>query len=198
MTNARLVTAAWDAWGPLTGGWFCEPGASPRPDDPSNSNVMFYKLDTSPPSFEQYYTNPIKARGNVSEHPEEPFAEAAALGAGSEEEEVGPWELVHRRGITAPNCPHGFVQNAVSWALDDDIGKIFHPNELGHEVIASFAMDQVRKARADILGIYGPGCAADQFTCASTTGTTAYATGGNVFGNAQDFCLGSREQPARR
>jgi hypothetical protein len=187
MSNAKLVTANWDAWAPLTGGLFCQPGASTNPSDSSNNNVMFFKLDTTPPSLEQFYTNPIKVRSNISNDPlEEPFY-AAALLAGEDEEDVGPWELIHRRGITAPNCPHGFVQNAVSMVLPDDIGKIFHPSELGHEVIASFAMEQIRGARAEILGIAGPGCAVNQLTCASATGSTAYATGRIVFDNAQDF-----------
>ncbi len=48
VNNMKLMIADWDAWPQLTHGQMCEPGASPNPDDPSNSNLLFFKLDTSP------------------------------------------------------------------------------------------------------------------------------------------------------
>lgn len=43
----KLVDANWDPWVTDTGGRFCRPGSSPYTDDPVNSDVLFYKLDTA-------------------------------------------------------------------------------------------------------------------------------------------------------
>ncbi|OBT63307.1 hypothetical protein VE03_07917 [Pseudogymnoascus sp. 23342-1-I1] len=42
----KVVTANWDPWAPLTGGQFCELGASLDPRGKSNVDVMFFKLFT--------------------------------------------------------------------------------------------------------------------------------------------------------
>lgn len=60
------------------------------------------------------------------------------------------------RDITSPNCGNGLLKNILSYFMSDGIGKIFHPNEPGHKVIASFALNAVREGRAKVLGISAP------------------------------------------
>lgn len=46
-STSTIVFADWSAWGQAVKGQFCEPGASGNPTDPSNSNVLFFKLNTA-------------------------------------------------------------------------------------------------------------------------------------------------------
>lgn len=87
-----------------------------------------------------------------------------------------------KRDPTDPGC------GSSSLSLPDWIGKIFHPNGLGHEVIAAFALDAIADARADILG-QGPVCPiVDKTTCYSSQGSKAYASAESLNNQIDDFC----------
>ncbi|ELR02729.1 hypothetical protein VC83_00834 [Pseudogymnoascus destructans] len=159
-----LVAADWDPWAPLTGGQFCEPDASPDPDDKSNADVMFFKLFTGRiPQLEGRRLNTMQYDNATSIV--EPY----------------PSEMAKRDPVD-PQCGKS------SLSLPDFIGKIFHPNNLGHEVIAAFALDAIADARASILG-QGPVCPiVDETTCYSGQGSTAYASAESLNNQIDDFC----------
>ncbi|KFZ09525.1 hypothetical protein V502_08691 [Pseudogymnoascus sp. VKM F-4520 (FW-2644)] len=159
-----LVTADWDVWAPLTGGQFCEPDASPDPDDKSNKDVMFFKLFTGK-------TPPLESRSlNTMQYDNATSVAEPYL-----------YEIAKRDPVD-PEC------GTSSISLPDWIGKIFHPNGLGHEVIAAFALDAIADARADILG-QGPVCPIiDKTTCYSGQGSKAYASAESLNNQIDDFC----------
>ncbi|KFZ19849.1 hypothetical protein V501_00466 [Pseudogymnoascus sp. VKM F-4519 (FW-2642)] len=160
-----LVTADWDVWAPLTGGQFCEPDASPDPEDDSNNNVMFFKLFTGKtPPLESRSLNTMRYDNDTSSVPE-PYL-----------------SKMSKRDPVDPGC------GSSSLSLPDWIGKIFHPNGLGHEVIAAFALDAIADARAKILG-QGPVCPiVDKTTCYSSQGSKAYASAESLNNQIDDFC----------
>ncbi|KAL5346584.1 hypothetical protein ACLOAV_008291 [Pseudogymnoascus australis] len=160
-----LVTADWNVWAPLIGGQFCEEDASPDPEDESNSDVMFFKLFTGKtPPLESRSLNTMKYGNDTSSVPEPYLSEMS------------------KRDPSDPGC------GSSSLSLPDWIGKIFHPNGLGHEVIAAFALDAVADARADILG-KGPVCPiVEKTTCYSSQGSKAYASAESLNNQIDDFC----------
>ncbi len=103
-------------------------------------------------------------RSNTSEYDNLELESALALAfeRGAALDETVDYELLSARGITAPAAQAGSSRTSVSYFLPDSIGKIFHPNTAGHEVIASFATDAVRAGRAEVLGIAPPGCVEKQ------------------------------------
>lgn len=189
--NSKVVVADWSDWVYMTQGRFCEPGASPKPEDPSNKNLAFFKLDTSPVHLEDYPAGPLKIRSNMSldmATPDEIEAEMQFIEA-RRAADIAPYKMMyHKRGLTAPSCPSGVLKNVVSYFLPDSIGKIFHPNKNGHEIIASFVVDAARQARADILGIPGPGCVTDRLTCFADHDTGHYISAYAAYSSTADFC----------
>ncbi len=82
-----------------------------------------------------------------------------------------------------PNCPgdndKGF-DPTLGLGLPDTFGKNFHPNELGHVTIASFAMQKMIQLRAEALGQDTSCKRVDNFQCWQKTGSHAYADGGRM------------------
>jgi hypothetical protein len=91
---------------------------------------------------------------------------------------------VFKRSPTDPGCPSSILP------LPDNIGKIFHPSQLGHEVMAAFALAGVADGRAKNLGLgkYCPNVQDAKKTCYSDQGSKAYASGQALNNNINDFC----------
>ena len=71
----------------------------------------------------------------------------------------------------------------------DSLGKMFHPNELGHQTIASFAVAKAIDLRAKVLGLDGQTCAInDEFKCWQKEGRKGYASSNKLQENLVDFC----------
>lgn len=63
-------------------------------------------------------------------------------------------------------------RNAGSGILPDSIGKIFHPTNLGHELIASYVTWTIGNAIAKREGVTSPACQIDdEITCHSSKGS---------------------------
>ncbi|KAK3313313.1 SGNH hydrolase-type esterase domain-containing protein [Apodospora peruviana] len=97
-----------------------------------------------------------------------------------------------RRGMPSPpKCP-GDTDDDIqpkSIGLPDWVGKNFHPNELGHYTIASFALQTLVDTRAAVLDMEPPSCEiADKFTCWQTTGSKQYAAAKQLNEDYKDFC----------
>ncbi|KAL1867745.1 hypothetical protein VTK73DRAFT_4030 [Phialemonium thermophilum] len=198
-SNAKVIQANWDNWSYWVGGQFCEPGQNPNPADPSNANLLFFKLDTTRRNLDTIPVGPIgpiKARANVTAKDELESAAWTALEIRDRHVDddltnhtvsYEPPRLA-RRGVTAPGCPSGTITNVIKYLLPDGIGKIFHPTVLGHQIMASFALDQIRGARARLLHIDGPGCVTDTLECLGDHNTGNYASAYALYSQTQNFC----------
>jgi hypothetical protein len=181
VSKMTLVAANWDPWVTTMNGQFCQPGSSPNPLDQSNAGVMFFKLDTSLPTHDELKRRDLWLM-------EQNLTSSDAF---VEEELWAKAALYHElatRDVTSPNCGGGILKNILSYFMTDGIGKIFHPNELGHEVIASFALNAVREGRAKVLDISAPSCAVNDLTCYQKQGSKAYASAYALYSNTADFC----------
>lgn len=73
--------------------------------------------------------------------------------------------------------------------LPDFFGRIFHPNELGHTAIASFAIESTIALRARALGVEPQICElTNEFKCWQKEGRKGYATADRMDANYKDFC----------
>lgn len=103
-------------------------------------------------------------------------------------------EALHKLDARAPLPPICPGDDGVSWTsftggIPDSIGRWFHPNELGHETIASFALENMVGARAAILDVQNPACTLqDEFKCWKVDGRHAYAGAGVMNKNIKAFC----------
>ena len=97
---------------------------------------------------------------------------------------------VVERDIAAASCDSGMFKELLGLILPDGIGKVFHPNELGHQVIASFALSAALQARAQLLGEdIGDSCTASTtLTCSQKSGSKKYAGDYSLYSSTADFC----------
>lgn len=95
------------------------------------------------------------------------------------------------RAPTVPGCPsdsHGWIPG-IGFLLPDIFGRIFHPNEIGHNAIASFALARAIDLRAEVLGLNPETCQiAESFRCYSNEARRAYVTANQADANYKDFC----------
>lgn len=195
--NYKIAFADWDRW-PREGvnGQFCHPSSSGHYPDDKQPDLQFFKEDT--------YVQPIihdeLKKRTLQEKEEAEFQ--AWLKAASEEniyntllfKSADPKaEVLHkldRRAPAPPNCPgDGSFDPTLGLGLPDTFGKLFHPNELGHATIASYALQTVMDLRAEVLGVDAPACTkVDTFTCYQKEGRKAYAHPDQLNENYKDFC----------
>lgn len=191
--SSTIVFADWDDWGEATSGRFCEPGSSPNPDDPSNANVLFFKL----PTYKTYIPGTLYKRdfewdplpvmevsSNISVVREEEEQEAERRGL-ARLLEWASMPLAKRGSPTGPACS----KSGLSSLLPDGIGKIFHPNTVGHEAVASYVTWAIANARAGILGVASPACSiVDELKCFQQTGSKGYASAYSLYSSTAKFC----------
>jgi len=151
-----LVSSNWDPWVQATAGTFCQPGSSPSPGDPSNANVLFFKLATYiswvPGLFIRgdggygangYGNLTTDELMDVAEHEYLKLHQRDVLTLDEREffDYVRYMALEER--VNDPACSRSFISSLIPWVLlsllpcnansiypRDSIGKIFHPNEL--------------------------------------------------------------------
>ncbi|KAL7622473.1 hypothetical protein AAE478_007979 [Parahypoxylon ruwenzoriense] len=106
---------------------------------------------------------------------------------------------LHRLDAQAPSppgCPgDGGTDYTGGLGSPDKYGKNFHPNELGHLTIASFAMDTLVDLRAQVLGKDSSKACADEFKCYQEEGRKAYASPDQLNKNYKDFCSNYVQPP---
>ncbi|KAK4465901.1 SGNH hydrolase-type esterase domain-containing protein [Cladorrhinum samala] len=81
------------------------------------------------------------------------------------------------RAPAPPGCPgDGKPGLPFGLGLPDSFGSIFHPNQRGHEAIASYALQNLVYLRAKMLGVDDGICGAtrDDFVCYQQEGKTAF------------------------
>ncbi|KAJ5621957.1 SGNH hydrolase [Penicillium herquei] len=195
-SKMTLTIADWDPWVKLRKGHMCMPGASPDPNDSTNDGLMFFKLNTR------------SMKGNIVHDELRRRGDGAGgldwLTAAQNITELEMEEADHRkiweaaielqkladRDITAASCDSSLIQKLIGVILGDGVGKIFHPNELGHTAIASYALDAALQARAQLLGEdIGDSCVASTtLTCSQKSGSKKYASDYSLYSNTADFC----------
>ncbi|KAK0613258.1 SGNH hydrolase-type esterase domain-containing protein [Immersiella caudata] len=91
-----------------------------------------------------------------------------------------------------PECPgDGDWDPTLGLGLPDTFGRVFHPNEKGHETIAAFALQNLAYVRAAQLGKRRDFCdlGKDEFTCWQTSEKRkAYTSYNSVSGKVREFC----------
>ncbi|KAK3897846.1 SGNH hydrolase-type esterase domain-containing protein [Staphylotrichum tortipilum] len=96
-----------------------------------------------------------------------------------------------KRAPTVPSCPsdaRGWLPS-LGFLLPDFFGRIFHPNEKGHNAIASFALLETMDLRAKVLGVSPEVCEITEvFQCWRAGGRTEYVTADRADANLKDFC----------
>lgn len=197
--NYKIDMADWDLW-PQKGvkGQFCDPSSSGHYPDDSQKDLQFFKQDT--------YVAPLihdelrKRDPAAFEKEEEEFqAFVASLNKDNIYNSLlyrssnKRAEVLHKldpRAPAPPSCPgDGDLDVTLGLGLPDTFGKLFHPNELGHKSIASFAISTAMDIRAEVLGVTAPACQkTDNFNCYQKQGRKAYAGVDRMNENYKDFC----------
>ncbi|PYH81906.1 SGNH hydrolase, partial [Aspergillus uvarum CBS 121591] len=190
--SSTIVFADWDDWGAATSGRFCESGSSPDPEDSSNDNVLFFKL----PTYKTFNPGTIYSRDFWDSSSMLEISSANTTTTFEQEQKKAEeyaqlleWAsepLVKRDSSpTAPAC----TKSSLSSLLPDGIGKIFHPNNIGHEALASYVTWAIANARAKILKVASPACTAvNEIKCFQTTGSKGYASAYSLYSNTEAFC----------
>jgi hypothetical protein len=204
----KIGFSNWDIW-PREGvaGQFCDPSSSGEYPDPKQPDLQFFKPDTriSEPSGElRRRTNSLYATYSNETIWEMELREVERHRAAlddiynsllyhSANPQAEARHLLDRRNPSPPKCPgdKDVEIQPPSIGLPNSIAKNFHPNELGHYTIASWALQTLIDLRAEVLGVDPPSCApADKFTCWQSTGSHKYANEPFLNKQVDSFCDG--------
>lgn len=216
----KIGFSNWDVW-PQEGvaGQMCDPSSTGSYPDSSQPNLQFFKPNTHIASDtgdlkirssdgSTWYdlntaANETMARNRAAYDQVMQHNRDVALYNSILLNSVNPQaEVLHRldaRAPSPPGCPGdddsptGQTRGS-GIPIPNSIGKLFHPNELGHYTIASWALQTAMDLRAEVLGVDSPECSpVDKFTCYQTTGSKAYTDGSQLNDKYKDFCNGATE-----
>jgi hypothetical protein len=186
----KIGFANWDPW-VYSGvsGQFCAPESTGEYPDDKQNDLQFFKLNTKVSDIELKKVKREALLGQMMPRPS--VLNKRAIYTSSLMHSRNPGAVVRKkldpRAPSPPGCPAD--SSSVSVPLPDSLGKVFHPNELGHVTVASFAVAKMMDMRADILGVTAPECkAVDKFTCWQKTGRRAYASVDRMNINYKQFC----------
>lgn len=189
----------WDPWVYKgVDGQFCDPKSTGEYPDSAQPNLQFFKPDTKEGDKTE-----LKRRADLASGSSEYMRTATSPSSGnalsleniysssltkSRSPAAVALKKLDPRAPTPPTCPgDGGIGSKIP--VPDSIGKNFHPNELGHVTIASFAAAELMDLRAKVLGVKAPDCVkVDKFTCWQTTGRKAYASVDRMNENYKDYC----------
>lgn len=195
----KIGVADWDYW-PREGvkGQFCDPSSTGRYPDPEQPDLQFFKLDTQ---ISPYPSDELKRRVLEQEHTMlYDMANSTDIYNSLLYRSINPpAEALHKldpRAPSPPNCPGDSIDLTLGLGLPDSLGKVFHPNELGHETISAFALETMISLRADILGVSTSVCEiTEEFKCWQKEGRKGYANANRLNENYKDFCNHFVKQP---
>ncbi|KAL8930236.1 MAG: hypothetical protein Q9208_000853 [Pyrenodesmia sp. 3 TL-2023] len=190
----KIASADWDIW-PREGvsGLYCVPESTGRYPDPAQPDLQFFKPDTF---VSKDYHDELKKRitpeqeREIRRQMEESTDVHDSLLWKSANPPAEALHQLDRRAPAPPGCPGDTgILSKFNLGLPDAFGKFFHPNELGHQTIASFAVQTVIDTRAKVLGIDNPSCTvSDEFKCWQEDGRRGYANAARMNENYKDFC----------
>lgn len=173
-------------------GQFCAPESTGQYPDPKQADLQFFKPDTTASDD----GGELKRRAVDGEMmpARAPVLTKKSIYGSSLMHSRSPAAVALKkldpRAPSPPSCP-GDDGGGVASVLPvpDNVAKKFHPNELGHVTVASFAAAELMDVRATVLGVQAPECKeTDQFRCWQDTGRRAYASEERMNANAESFC----------
>ncbi|KAL2862707.1 SGNH/GDSL hydrolase family protein [Aspergillus lucknowensis] len=196
----KIGFSNWDYWSSkVVRGQYCDPDSTGAYPDKAVPDLQFFKPDTRPSNVDVGEREAGSAKRATAEN-EADLAKQLndeVVRSPSFRRTRNPQHLAHQRlarGMPErANCPGDADQDAPDsgggWT-PDVLGKNFHPNELGHYTIASWALQTAIDLRAEVLGIDQPSCDyTDKFECFSDDeDSTAYASEPRLNERAKDFC----------
>lgn len=216
----KITWSDWDPWlDPDAGvsGRMCEPESSgkyPDPDQPGMMSVLALRLNANDRIDLQFF-KPSSYRDPDGHYHDElkrdisPEMAMALARAAEDPYKTSLWidpnpqaEVLHRldkRAPSPPGCPgDGGFDWTFGYGLPDAWLKHFHPNQIGHETVAAFALEGVVALRGEVLGVSNPYCSLPQteFTCWQKTGRKGYANADRMNENYKDFCNNYVKQPS--
>jgi len=196
--NYKIGFSNWDPWArDGVKGQMCDPSSSGMYPDRSQTNLQFFKPWTYVNKNEQ-----MELRKREDQFPHERDIDTFA------DDNIDPsiydsilWKSpspkaevlykLDKRAPSPPSCPgdNDWLDPTLGLGLPDSFGKLFHPNELGHQTIASFALAKAIDLRTKVLGQDSQTCAVtEEFKCWQKEGRKGYATGDKMNENIQAFC----------
>ncbi|KAK2760014.1 hypothetical protein FQN54_002750 [Arachnomyces sp. PD_36] len=186
----------WDLW-PIEGvkGQMCDPVSTGEYPDLEQPDLQFFKLDTKVvPLIHDELKRRDEDESNLSFPDIEDGIDKRIYDSLLWKSSDPGAEALHkldRRAPSPPNCPGDadWIDPTLGLGLPDSFGKLFHPNELGHRTIASFAIDKTIDLRAKVLGIESETCEiTDEFKCWQAEGRREYVTQDIINKSFKDFC----------
>lgn len=201
----KIGFSNWDIW-PRKGvpGQFCDPSSSGEYPDPKQPDLQFFKPDTTGRGSELKRRDMRHAllsndtMWHIQNAEEQRHRKTLddiynSLLYRSANPRAEARHLLDRSNPSPPKCP-GDTDDEIqppSIGLPNSIAKNFHPNELGHYTIASWALQTLIDLRADVLGVDPPSCEpVDKFTCWQDEGWRGYAAEPFLNDQIDDFCDG--------
>lgn len=204
----KIEFSDWDSWNyDGVSGQMCDPSSSGSYPDSSQADLGFFKPDTRVPDSRHDELKRSLGVDDMTAPERAQYDEALRVLGRENIYDTLLWNSANPRAAalhkldprapSPPSCPgDGDLDPTLGLGLPDTFGKMFHPNELGHVAIASFAAETLMDARAGVLGIAAPACAAaDTFRCWQSDGKRAYASGDRMNENYVDFCSSYVVQP---
>ncbi|KAM5444295.1 hypothetical protein MferCBS31731_000812 [Microsporum ferrugineum] len=185
----------WDLWA-IEGvdGQMCDPASTGKYPDKNQPDLQFFKGDTH---IRSWFHDELKRRhiesvdeGKVN-HINKDIYNSLLWKSPSPRAEI--LHRLDKRAPSPPNCPgdNDWPDSTLGLGLPDSFGKLFHPNELGHQTIASFALAEAIDLRAKVLGLEPQSCEiTDEFKCWQKVGRKGYVTATKADENYKDFCNG--------
>jgi Alpha-galactosyl-binding fungal lectin len=205
--NYKVGFADWDPWA-IEGvkGQMCDPLSGGIYPDPKQPDLQFFKPDTHVTTFQRDELKRREAEAKAMFPNGEPAEGTDSIDKSiydsllwkSSDPRAEVRHKLDRRAVSPPNCPgdSDWFDPTLGLGLPDSFGKLFHPNELGHQTVASFAVAKAIDLRAKVLGLGSQSCQlTDEFKCWQKEGRRGYATADKLNENYKDFCDDVR-QPA--
>ncbi|CAG8954066.1 hypothetical protein HYFRA_00009167 [Hymenoscyphus fraxineus] len=197
----KIETSDWGVWPKdAVAGQMCEPWSSGHYPDERSPALQFFKPRTS--VYDRTAHQDLKrsmspeAQDKILkqyQNKHKRYWENSILYQSADPRAIAKSRLDPRAPVP-PGCPGDHVN---IFAVPDRVGRFFHPNELGHETIASFAIATLVGMRASQLNVRNPYCDSnkDEFRCWKKEGGKAYANPDQLGKSVAKFC-NSVKQPA--
>ncbi|KJZ72763.1 hypothetical protein HIM_07838 [Hirsutella minnesotensis 3608] len=205
----------WSAWPAEVDGQMCSPSSDGHYPDPNQPELQFIKDNTwvrdvrvrdslkkrrydswHDVSFDQGLaaTNKVKDAQSASVSALRDAEDRAlkmdmyeSILFKSQSPEAIARKRLDKRALSPPGCPGSYMPSP---GLPDIFARIFHPNEKGHETIASFAIETLAYAKEAQDGKAGGMCRVnDEFVCwRAQENRKAFASWERLNKKYRDFC----------
>ncbi|PYH89088.1 esterase family protein [Aspergillus ellipticus CBS 707.79] len=191
LTTPYIRTADWDEFMRKgLRGQFCLPESTGAYPDPAQPNLAFFRPDTRKSEHRDLKRRELGIPDDIPRllSSQGDFDDSAVTQLSSNLT-TAVMNTLSSRDPAPPDCP-GDNDIDLGIGLPDRWGKFFHPNELGHRMIASFVLNAIHSTRAHILNKRSPVCmsAGNEFKCWQKDGRKDYANPDLLNKNYQTYC----------